>query len=210
MTPPEPKYVFGIDQAKVSGWAIAEVRGKAIASGIAKNHAERNAALSDSRFLQRGAFGAHYADVLVVFEDHSDFRMAYGSNRKANGQHQKPIRTQASLLSLGAARGRWEELLDMYQHPERLRLSVTPKDWRARVLSSRQSVGTEELKERAKRWASAHVGRWIADDNEADAICIAAWGALDGLGVLMAERVQRRTKARIKRELAKQKPLAFE
>lgn len=206
----EPKYVLGIDQGANAGWALARVGGAVERSGVATTPAMRVAVLGMvlNQCVESINNGVNPELLLVVAEDHSDIPL---SNR-ARWTRTKgaPKRNTGSLIGMGRSLGRWDGMLDWNAHPERLRIGVTSEDWRMRVLHCRNGLGTEELKERSKRWASGHVGRWIADDNEADAICIAAWGALDGLGVLMAERVQRRTKARIKRELNKQKPLAFE
>lgn len=213
MTPVEPKYVLGIDQGKHGGWAFAKVGGSVFMSGVAKTPEARVAVVGHAlnlitEELVDEGLGIVPDRLLLVYEDHSDITL---SNRaKWSRKHGAPERNAGSLIGMGRSLGRWDGMLDWNAHPERLRLGVTSEDWRMRVLGCSNRLGTEELKERAKRWASAHTGRDVCDDNEAEAICIAAWGALDGLGVLLAQRVQRRTKDRIKRELAKQKPLAFE
>lgn len=199
----DPKYVLGIDQGQRGGWAIAIIGGHVLDSGVATTPAMRVAVVQSA--MQRGF---DQEALLLAYEDHGDIPL---SNR-ARWTRKKgaPQRNASTLIGMGRSLGRWEGVLDYYSHPERLRIGVTSEDWRMRVLHCRNALGTEELKERAKRWAQAHTGRDICDHNEAEAVCIAAWGALDGLGVLMARRLQQRTKARIKRELSKQKPLAFE
>jgi len=199
-----PTIVLGIDQAKASGWAIATPGGRVLQHGLAKHHGEREDALHEALRY------AHHAadDLLVVFEDHGAISLSYGGRKRADGQDQAPKRNAAMLLGLGAARGRWDELLDGIGHPEVLRLKVTPRDWRARVLGVGQSIGTDALKRRAVEWATRHVGREVTDHNEAEGICICAWGAIDGVAVLAHQRKATRMVSRVKR--AAQKQLALE
>lgn len=203
MTAHDPTHVLGVDQATVSGWAIALVGGKVLESGLAKDHCMRAWAVQRAmRLVDNRA-----ENLLFVFEDHSDIPLSNGA-RFNHKNKQAPRRNAASLIGMGRALGRWEELLDAKLHPERLRLGVTSEDWRGRVLGCRNALGTDELKQRAVRWAHGHMGNLnIADHNEAEAVCIAAWGALDGVSVLDRVREVRRVKARVKRVRAKQVPL---
>lgn len=198
-----PTHVLGIDQARASGWCITPIGGTALQFELAESFAGRRYAAD----CALNAVGGDAARLLVVFEDHSTISLTHGTNRSARGNHRAPIRNTASILGLGAARGRWDELLDMLEHPASLRLSVSPEDWRIRVLGCSNKPGTDELKERAKRWAMAHTQKSVCDDNVAEAICIAAWGSLDGLSVLQHGRKEQRVKARVKRAAVKQIPL---
>lgn len=197
-----PTHVLGIDQAATSGWAIAPCGGRVFEHGVAKG---RNGRLYA---LDRVYEHAHQAaNLLVVFEDHSGISLSYGGRKNADGSDQAPTRNAAMLLGLGAARGRWDELLDGIGHPEALRLKVTPRDWRARVLGTGQSIGADALKARALLWASQHVGENLTDHNEAEAVCIAAWGAIDGVAMLEHGRKLVRLKGSVKRAAARQLPL---
>lgn len=194
-----PTHVLGIDQAKASGWGIAQVGGKVLEHGLAKDHGARKAAILRALDHTLGVID----DLLIVFEDHSGFRLGYGTNQTEDGRHQAPTRNTAAILGLGAARGRWDELLDEVGHPEMLRISVTPTDWRARIIGGSQG-GTDAIKERAKAWATGHVRHAVTDHNEAEGICLAAWGAFDGISVLQAGRRDNRQHARQKRAENKQ------
>jgi hypothetical protein len=203
-----PSHVLGIDQASTSGWAIAviavqPIAGQVVQHGVAKDHAGRVRALDEALKHVQGCID----DLLIVFEDHSGFSMAYGSNRSADGRHQAPTRNAAAILGLGEAKGWWVSLLEGLGHPASLRLKVSPQDWRARVLGCSQSIGTDALKERALRWAKAHVRHGLVDHNEAEGICIAAWGSCDGMSVLQHGRREKRVAAREQRAESKQMPL---
>lgn len=200
-----PTHVLGIDQARASGWSLVPLGlglQRPHSYGLAVRHPARVQALQVALSAVQDI-----AKLLVVFEDHSKISLTYGNNRGPGGKHCAPKRNTAGILGLGAARGRWDELLDELGHPEKLRISVPMDDWRMRVLGCSNKPGSEELKERAKRWAMAHTQDGICDDNVAEAICIAAWGTLDGLSVLQHGRKEERVKARVKRAATKQIPM---
>lgn len=196
----QPTHVLGVDQAARSGWALCRVGGLCLESGVAANDGKREGVILRALELAGGV-----ENLLFVFEDHTDIPL----HNRAQWSREKgaPKRNAASLIGMGRALGRWEGLLGHFEHPEKLRMGVTSEAWRLRVLNCSNKPGTEELKERAKRWACLRTGRSITDDNEAEAICIATWGAIDGLSVLANGRKERRVHERVKRARKRQMAL---
>lgn len=196
----QPTHVLGVDQAARSGWGLCRVGGLCLESGVADTCGKREGVIMRALELAGGP-----QNLLFVFEDHTDIPL---SNRAQwSREHGAPTRNAASLIGMGRALGRWDGLLDHYAHPEMLRIGVTSEAWRLRVLSCSNKPGTKELKERAKRWAQQRTGRSITDPDEAEAICIATWGAIDGLSVLANGRKQVRVRERVKRARKRQMPL---
>lgn len=156
-----PGYVLGVDQAATSGWAVAELDGRRIvAHGVAKTSPERRKALSGLRQLP----GFRVSRLLVVTEDHTTF----------------PAESTAQAVGMGVGLGRWLELLDIFDHPPRLRVKAAPKEWR-KVLGTTANLDRAAWKATAKFWATATCRVQVRSDDEAEAVCIAAWGAWDGL-----------------------------
>lgn len=202
MTARAPTFVLGIDQAAVSGWAIARVGGRVLESGVA-----RERSLREGVIMRAIELAGDVEELLLVFEDHSDIPLGHRARYNPKTR-MGPQRNAASLIGMGRALGRWEGLLDHYAHPERLRIGVTSADWRIRVLGCTNKPGTEELKARAQRWARGQMpGAAMADHNEAEAVCIAAWGALDGASVLAKGREVRRMGARRRKAQKRQQEL---
>lgn len=199
----QPTHVLGLDQASNSGWGIAPVRGKVVKHGVARDSMERAEVLRLAFDFVNGVL----ANLLVTFEDHTGFWQNYGTNRTADGHHQAPKRNAAVPISLGEARGRWFEQLELAGHPKLLCIGVKPSEWQPRVLGVPQSIGSAMLKHHAKLWASQHMGKQITDENEADGICITAWGALDGISVLEHGRKEIRVRERVKRVRRRQMAL---
>jgi hypothetical protein len=197
-----PTHVLGLDQAASSGWGIAPIGGKLLEHGVARDCTQRAQVLR--RVLE---IVQAWDALLVVFEDHTGFWQDYGTNRTPDGQHRAPKRNAAVPVSLGESRGRWFEQLELAGHPKLLRIGVAPSDWQPRVLGVPQRIGSAMLKHHAKEWASRYVGKPITDENEADGICITAWGALDGASVLANGRKERRVNERVKRARKKQMAL---
>ena len=193
--------ILGIDQARRSGWAVFKGAG-IVASGFVYDTPGMVGVLDVVKAFADGDM----TRVLVVFEDHSGIPLS-AKARFARGH--APQRNTATILGIGAARGRWETALDLADHPERLRLSVEPQDWRARVLGLVPSASTERCKQAAGAYASQLIARAVTDDNEAEAVCIACWGSLDGVASLERERMQRRMRDRIKRMAGKQRGLPW-
>lgn len=189
--------VLGIDQARRSGWAVHDGR-KIVQSGFVYN---TPGMIGVVELVKAHAGSGGISSVLVVYEDHSGIPL-HAKTRFQGGQ--APTRNTATILGMGAAWGRWETALDLAGHNPRLRICVAPADWRLRVLGLVPSASTERCKATAKAWASQAVQGNVEDDNEAEAIAIASWGALDGKARLEAQRQARRMKDYQKRQAAKQ------
>jgi hypothetical protein len=192
---------LGIDQAARSGWGIGVER-QVVHSGVASTHAERKAVVG----LARDLVGGDMRQLLVMFECHS--RMPIGRLTRADrntprqGRQGAPERNTATILGMGAARGRWEAVLDELGHPKSLRDEVEPRVWRAKLgIAGRD---TEALKQAACRWASAHCGRVITDIDEGDGSCITAFASIDGIARNEARKAAQRTDARGKRNERRQ------
>lgn len=192
---------LGIDQASRSGWGISVGR-KVIVSGVAANHAERVAVVARALELA----GSDVKQVLVMFEDHSAMplgRLTHNDrNTPRKGRQAAPQRNTATILGMGAARGRWEELLDHVGHPKALRDDVEPRTWRAKL--GIRGADTDALKREACKWATVELGREVTDIDEGDGVCIAAFAGIDGLQRREQRLAAARTEARDKRGQHKQ------
>ena len=168
--------ILGLDQARAGGWAVHDGR-RVRHWGVAKNAGDRRAALLVARDVTISSNGR----LLVVYEDHTQIpaRAGYGT---------------PALVGMGDARGRWFEQLEMSGHPRAWIMGVTMGDWRRRTIGN--AGGTERIKKRAIEFASRLVREKVIDDNAAEAIIIAHWGALDGLARYFAKRELRRVKER--------------
>ena len=198
-----PDIFVGIDQAAHSGWCIV-ARGAAVAHGVACDELEVVRVVAKVREL----CDSDLARVLVVLEDHSDVPLS--NKAQFDPRTGAPSRNTASILGMGDARGGWRQEFGRFGHPARLRMLVTSEDWRMRVLGVSNRLGTDALKDEAKRWATAKVRAPISDDNEAEAIAIASWAALDGMARMEHKRMTSRIKARVKRGRASQGVLALD
>jgi hypothetical protein len=161
---PGPGHVLGIDQATQSGWALVDLEtGRCTLSGAVAGPRCQEGVLSRLADVT----GLHWASTLVVLEDHSTIPAGSG------------IPT-SSILSLGDSRGRWCALLSQAGQPEEARMLAAPDVWR-RLLGTRGYVGRAAWKMQACLWARAITGRAIQNDDEAEAVVIAMWGAREGL-----------------------------
>lgn len=199
--------VLGLDQAARTGWAIGALRDglppTVVRHGVAKTHAERKAVVE----LALEYAGGDPRQLLVMYESHAGMpltRLTRHDRQSARqGRAGAPERSTASILGQGAAKGRWDELLDMLEHPERLRDQVEPRTWRARVLGPTRA-GTEQLKHLACTWATAALGQVVDDPDEAEGCGICAFAMRDGIARLEQRRTQARVQARGKREEKRQ------
>jgi hypothetical protein len=196
---------LGIDQAARSGWGIARI-GDALSRiqhGVARTHVERRAVVQ----LALELAGGDPRQLLVMFESHAGMPLTrltrHDRATARQGRLGAPERSTASILGQGAAKGRWDELLDMLGHPERLRDDVEPRTWRARVLGTARG-DTETLKHLARTWASTTLGEAIEDPDEAEGVAICAFAVHDGVARLEARRRDARLYARGRREEQKQ------
>lgn len=192
---------LGIDQANRSGWGIGVDR-NVVRSGVANTHAERKAVVE----LAREMAGGDMKQVLVMFEDHSKMplgRLTHADrNTPRKGRQAAPQRNTATILGMGAARGRWEAVLDDAGHPKALRDDVEPRVWRAKM--GIRGADTDALKREACAWATRHTMREVTDIDEGDGVCITAFAAIDGIQRNEARKATARTEARDKRGVKKQ------
>ncbi len=198
---------LGLDQAARTGWGIGALRSglppTLVRHGVAKTHAERRAVVE----LAVSYAGGDPRQLLVGFEDHSGMPLTrLGRHDRTTPRHGRagaPERSTASILGQGAAKGRWDELLDMLGHPERLRDQVEPRTWRARVLGPTRG-STEQLKHLACTWATQRLYEPIEDPDEAEGICICMFAMHDGIARLEQRRMAARLQARGRREEQRQ------
>lgn len=172
----EVRGVIAIDQAESSGFASCPYRpgARLVASeyrvGVALTPSERLAALTAASEAAGG-----WEHLAVVFEDHSDFYFGRGNA------------SVATLLGLGAYRGRWEEQLDTHEHPRSHRHKVTPKVWRRAVLGLASNVAADRAKATAQMYAHAALGHGHGHD-ASEAFCILRFACLSLLPSLQAGR----------------------
>jgi hypothetical protein len=209
---------LGVDQAARSGWGIGRDR-QVLHSGVATTHAERKAVAH----LALELAGGDVKQLLVVFEDHSGMplgRLTHADrNTPRKGRQAAPQRNTATILGMGAARGRWEAVLDELGHPKTLRDDVEPRVWRAKLgirpmtpdqlqawctLHGVRAQDADPWKAAACVWASAHRGCAISDPDEGDGGCITAFASIDGLQRNDARKTAARVTARGKRSAKKQ------
>lgn len=195
--------VVGIDQARASGWAIRirELRDPAF-WGLARNASERR------DVVQRALDAARPKEILIVLEDHGKMPLSRRTkhDRRRLPRHglaatlaaanqagsSAPTRSTATILGMGDARGRWREQFELAGVPASHFVLVEPKVWRAAVFGrSAPRMGTDAAKALALRWATAEVGERVDDDNVAEALAIARWGALEGVLAFEATRGSR-------------------
>lgn len=159
-----PGYVLAIDQARSSGYAVIELeRRQVVERGRCTLGDGQRAVLRSLRQLP----GFSYASLLVVMEDHRHLPVSKGGSA-------------ATLLGIGDARGQWKALLSICEHPPSQLLLVEPREWR-RVLGTRVNLQRDAWKAQARLWASAVLQVPVRDDDEAEALAMAYWGAWDGL-----------------------------
>lgn len=169
---PHTAYVLGIDQARSSGLAVFDVlRRRCVMSGtVVGAQAQQDALLSLGELP-----GFSWSSLLVVLEDHG----------------QVPKRKNKStrvVLGLGEARGRFRALLSVYGHPEDNVIRVSPSTWRKMFGPMPRGTRRSRWKAEAMSWATMHLGYAPGSDDEAEAICIAAWGVWNGLAVWSRQR----------------------
>ena len=185
-----PGYVMGVDQAALSGVAMVNpLSATILTSGVARGTSELESALN--RMRQLPAFD--WDNVLVVFEDHR-FKAS------ADRQRWTPTRggpdrssSNAEAVALGDARGRWQALLDLRQHPKSQRLLCLPHTWRRAYKGARMPGESED--DACMRWASLMAGERIAQPDQAAAIGLAVWGSVEGLHQFATDRLRKRAAA---------------
>jgi len=197
---------LGIDQARTSGWAIAR-SGPVLEHGVSRKYSavgrtwnERSAVVARALELA----GNDPSQLLVAFEDHGEMPIGrltqYDRKTQRKTRDGAPERSTRSLIGMGKPHGYWSAVLDAAGHSERLRIDVEPCVWRRAL----HGVVKGDVKGAALRWASAQVGQSITDDNEAEAICLAYFAALHGMGMVAQEQLKQRVYARGKRNERRQ------
>lgn len=147
--------VLAIDQSTdSSGWALL-AKGVGPLMGVAKTADERREAVCDATSLA-SSLGL---PLVAVLEDHRSFAFSRGNM------------SVKSLLGMGAARGRWEQLLE--EHGVDVH-QVEPRVWRVKVLGLGASTRGDVAKRAAVLHAFAATGVTLADD-AAEAFCMALW-----------------------------------
>lgn len=150
---PHPCVILGIDSGARSGWCIT-VRGTRHASGTARTALERRGVVERAQGVAR----AIALPLVVVGETWS--RGGWASF--------------ATILGMGTGWGRWAEALELAGHPATRIVRVLPGTWRPPTVGKHK--GTDEYKAAAiARVKGAH--RVVVGPDEAEAICIADWGA---------------------------------
>jgi Holliday junction resolvasome RuvABC endonuclease subunit len=147
--------VLAIDQSSdSSGWCLLAPPMCPLL-GVAKGAQDRRGVVHDS-----AAIAAQHDRLLVaVLEDHRSFAFSRGNM------------SVKSLLGMGAARGRWEQLLEEYGVDVH---QVEPRVWRVKVLGLGASTRGDVAKRAAVLHAFAATGVTPADD-AAEAFCMALW-----------------------------------
>lgn len=196
--------MIGVDQAAASGWGIASERGPVVKWGLARNHAERLAALK----LALNFACDDPAWLFVVFEQHDHMPMGrlgrgdYTTARRGEGDRFGAVQSStASIMGMGRAHGRWLELCDMLGVVGTHILDVRPSTWRARIHGV---TSGEQIKQAACDYASREAREHIAEHNTAEGYCITRWASIDGLAAYDAGKAQVRIEGRVKKQLASQ------
>lgn len=180
------RVVVGVDQATKSGWSI-HVGARPVASGVANvwSWEERRTVLRQAfELANRDRRGGALATVLdptwfvFAFEDHSKAPLAsYKSTRQ--------------VISLGGSWALWFDSLNRMAHPESMRIGITSRSWRARVLGLKANAKRAPAKAQAVHWAEQHTGKTGLCEDEAEAICVSSWGALDGVPEIERQRFEK-------------------
>lgn len=195
--------VLGIDQAGKSGWAIVRALDAIRASGVAKKslHVRQVVELALG-MLEPGeplvAVLEDHSGIPLSNKTQYDKKRGHLGQRGRDYQARTftypaaaqaarpdapaaPTRNTATILGMGDARGMWKHELALTVVPgfgTGVPVSmVEPWKWGLEVLGLPRSMPTDERKKRSVFHAQALLKRAVADDNEADAVCIALWGA---------------------------------
>lgn len=182
------KALLSIDQAQCSGYAVGLLHDapayrsfELIGSGVVKKCVERSTVLNQAIALA----GLDVDELVVILEDHSDFYFGRGNA------------SVASLLGMGAARGRWEEQLDIQGHPLKHRYKATPGEWRKAVLGLPRNATAERAKAESVRYAMAFDQTREFSPDAAEALCMAVYCAGTLLTRAASTKAPSKRKARV-------------
>lgn len=147
-----PVVILAIDPGAVAGWAIFRA-GVLVRSGSARTVHEREVVV-----CQAVAVAADAGCPLVVV-----------------AETWRPMKSHVTMLGMGAAWGLWLAELQRCGVPARRILRVVPEVWRKACYGTAR-VPREEAKPKAIDFV-ARCYRTEAGPDEAEAICIGAWGS---------------------------------
>jgi hypothetical protein len=153
-----PVVILGIDPARSSGWALW-ASGHIDAFGVCGHARDRQDAV---RLAQHAAADLDYP-LVIVYERHT-----VGGGARWNPE---------TMMGMGEARGRWLEQLELAGVKRSHVIGVTPGTWRRAALgASTGRMQRDGLKALAVQSCKAR-GYPVTNDDEAEAILIALWGA---------------------------------
>lgn len=175
--------ILAIDQAEHSGWAITALdqhghSTRVVSIGLATSADHRRKVINHAAEVAGG-----FDQLAVIFEDHSDFYFGRGNA------------SVATLLGLGAYKGRWEEHLDAHSHPKAKRFKVTPKVWRRAVLGLVGNAAKDRAKQAAQLYARVffaelgnHAVGFAPGPDESEALCMLRYAEVTLLPGLSAPK----------------------
>lgn len=175
-----PCTIIAIDSGGASGWALLH-RGVMLGHGVANTLSQRH----QVALLALAAAEERRSPLVAVLEEHTRVPLAHGT--RARGGPVK--RNTATILGMGANRGRWLEHLEL--HGVRC-VGVSPNVWRPAVLGIRGTTRTDAAKRAAVQWVRGQF-RFEATHDEAEACAIGWWGTFaTEVGELAAMRKKAR------------------
>lgn len=174
---PHDCVILAIDPGNVSGWAIVSPR-RAAADPKQSVTVWSGRVTGGPKHIVEMARDAATNDVMrplvVVAETWTT----------GDRVHDRRMRA-ATMLGLGAAWGRWSDALDAVGVPKSRILRVNTSTWRAKVIGGPMNRSTEEWKRLAllhaqQRFPVRAPSGKVTHDDEAEALCIAAWAMYAG------------------------------
>lgn len=174
---PARAVVLGVDQATESGWCI-HVGGRPIAHGTLNVwdwNARREVVLRALEAANPDNDNGAPRAFVFAWENHEQAPL-------------KSYKSTVQVLRLGGAYALWFDSLNRARHPEHMRIGTSVRSWRTSVLGLKASHKRAECKAQALRWAREYTGKPMASEDEAEGICISAWGAREGITQLERAR----------------------
>lgn len=155
--------LLAIDPGKVSGWAVVDAEGAALAAGEARSPEDRAHAIR----VGKGHVRALHSS-LVVIREHWQ------------GTFRKDRSSARTIAGLGASWGRWAEQLELARHPRRRIVSVGQSTWRAAILRGGACRTTPQWKAAAKAFAVTRwpqlAAVWHESPDACEAACLGLYG----------------------------------
>jgi hypothetical protein len=175
---PHDCVILAIDPGNVSGWAIVSPRRSAVDAKQSVTVWSGRTTAGPKNHIVEMARDAATNDVMrpliVVAETWTT----------GDPVHDRRMRA-ATMLGLGAAWGRWSDALDAVGVPKSRILRVNTSTWRAKIIGGPMNRTTEEWKRLAllhaqQRFPVRAPSGQVSSDDEAEALCIAAWAMCAG------------------------------